>query len=203
MHSVYFLNILRAVLKNTSRFLPPTNAPDQYFHDLANSIYSRYFWYITYCQIMASYDNEYIYFPPDGTWKMTNTQFFTMLTNFHGLEKASQIFNLRMVLTINLKTFSEYQLALLVLKILCSLTIEFSGKTPDLDRRENVFKSLSNYGQALLTTLDQHLNQMVKMAKMVDEVKMFKELIELDYQRVEKCVYNIKSLNSVECVNLN
>ena len=62
MHSVYFMNILNAVLKNTVKFIPDfPEVSDDVFLGLSSRIYRKYFWFITYSQIAASYDNEHIY----------------------------------------------------------------------------------------------------------------------------------------------
>ena len=56
MHSVYFMNIFKSVLKNTVRFIPDFPVvSDDVFHRLSNRIYKKYFWFVTYSQIMASY----------------------------------------------------------------------------------------------------------------------------------------------------
>ena len=182
-------------------------------------------------------DDKFIYFPPDGTWKMTDTQFLSLLTIYYGLEQGMEMYKTRQRVTlqcvqkfwsdylnlvifgdfqnnfrtkfrsrtkiferaVQIRGYSEYQLALLVLKVLCSLTIEGAGDEPvgNKDFRDHIFKTISKHEQVLLTTLNQHFDQMLKVAGMTDAVQMFKDLIYKDYKRVTGCVYHIKSFDCV------
>ena len=90
---------------------------------------------------------------------MTDIELLGRLTVYYGLKRGTDIYKLRLESTMKLRTYSEYQLALLVLKVQCSLTIEQVG-----DKR--FFKDLPKFVQNLLTTLNCHLNQMIKMAGM-------------------------------------
>ena len=91
-----------------------------------------------------------------------------------------------------IKSYSEYQLALLVLKVQCSFTIE--SKKPEED--VHLFGTLPGFAQVMLTTLDQHLDRMVKMAKMENGVAMFKDLLYKDYERIYGCVYKMLSYDA-------
>ena len=108
------------------------------------------------------------------------------------------MYKIRQRVSLKIRGYSEYQLALLVLKVVCSLTIEGGGEEPvGGDVRDNIFKSISRHEQVLLITLNQHFDQMLKVAKMVDAVQMFKDLIYKDYKRVTGCVYHIESFDCV------
>ena len=72
MHDVYFMNILKAVFRNTARFIPDfPMVEDNFYEHISYIIYTRYHLFITYMQIVVSYDGEFVYFPPNGVWKIS------------------------------------------------------------------------------------------------------------------------------------
>ena len=94
MHDVYFMNILKAVFRNTARFIPDfPMVEDNFYEHISYIIYTRYHLFITYMQIVVSYDGEFVYFPPNGVWKISNTQFLSRLVTYYGLEKGSEIYS--------------------------------------------------------------------------------------------------------------
>lgn len=166
------------------------NINGDFYLGISNSIYENYYFCITYVGIMAGYNekDDCIYFPPKGIWKMTSSQFLTMLTNFYGLERGQDIFQLRQKLTMVFCKYSEYQLALIIIKSIIMLAIS----------SEKFAKTMPTFAKVLVSTLNRHLDQMLHTAGLTSVSTLFLELLRKDYVRIISSRYNIKSMDTVD-----
>ena len=166
-----YRDILFSLFNNTIRFIPnwPDHLPAEYYTDLAEKIYVRFFMVQYYVMTLSSWHNGYMYQIPYGIWRIPDGDGFVnpidnMFNAICGSPEEAQIMmNIRMGL---IKLFSNYPAHKLILVTLKCL-VDFSLTT------ETFMHGLEYHSQVLVSTLDVHLKVMIERLEMGEVIANF------------------------------
>ena len=63
--------------------------------NLVDTLYKKFLGVIVFITTLSSWNNGFLYFPPYGTFRISDSHAFQLLVELHGMEKSVKLFEAR------------------------------------------------------------------------------------------------------------
>ena len=113
-----------------------------------------------------------MYYPPDGVYKRSTLQVFSTYAEWYGQELGLTLFNEFHEATNEIKNYQPYQLAILMVRIMLNVVINYSSVIECSDMK-------------LVKQLERQIIQMAVNAGMARGVEIFLKILHADWDRLD------------------